>query len=455
MNTTIFQWSRVESCNTPIYIRQDTPDWIVPNTAGDQLLIAIMGKGESARFGNNDVDHLSLDTIMASPFLSLFSSPETQSYPGRDTVLKLEKLEECWLHITDRCNLSCSHCLFSCSPKTKATLSYNCVVETVMAAYRLGTRVFYLTGGEPLLHPDFQKICRFILKNHEDTQLVILTNGIRIPAQLDFFKTLPQNRLFLQISVDGIGEIHENLRGIGTYQKLQDVFGLLSATGIHTTLSMAIHSGNCHQMTDVVALAAKYDFSGVHYMWLLIIGKATPRDFVPPDDLFEQLIRAQQAAEHYHITIDNISNLSTQVFSTPGTKYDLSNAGWRSLAIGPDGTVYPTPALIGQADVRCGNLSKENLESIWRSSEVLKKLRSCSIVQDKSNANDPLKYIVGGGDIDHSYYSGGSFVGHDPYLPLYNQMALWLMAESAKWAPADSPMPRIRRKMERKIAALC
>ena len=209
MSDLLTEWTRLESDNTPVYVRQETPDWVVPNAAGDRLLQGLMEKKVSSP----------PDAVRARKFLSLLSSPSTETYQGRSSSLPLDTLEECWLHITDRCNLSCRHCLFSCSPKKLTALSFNAVAQAVAASYALGTRVYYLTGGEPLVHREFQDICRLILMDHLDTSLVILTNGVLIPEQQAFLKTLPSHRLFIQISVDGIAEVNDKIRGEGAYQK--------------------------------------------------------------------------------------------------------------------------------------------------------------------------------------------------------------------------------------------
>ena len=108
-------------------------------------------------------------------------------------------------------------------------MDFDMITSTVFQAYGLGTRIFYLTGGEPLIHPDFQKICRLILNGYPDTMLVILTNGILIPALLDFFNTLPCDRLFLQVSLDGLEQTNDRLRGTGAFA--QTTAGLAALKG--------------------------------------------------------------------------------------------------------------------------------------------------------------------------------------------------------------------------------
>lgn len=448
-------WIRLEQDNTAVYVNPESVDWIIPSAAGDRLLqklIATKGQGgtkqdpaQSLAPGDRDLSAI----VRESQFLSLLKSPDVADFKGRSHVLSLKRLKEFWLHITDQCNLACRHCLFSCSSKTSRTMDFGMITAAVSQAYALGTRIFYLTGGEPLVHLDFQNICRLILTEYPDTMLVILTNGIRIPGHLDFFKTLPCDRLFLQVSLDGIEETNDRLRGAGAFAKTTAALGALKGSNIVTTLSMVVHPDNFHQMTKMVELGVEFSVNAVHYMWLLTTGRASSQPAVSMEELFNRLIEAHDMAQAHGISIDNITNLAARVFSTPGTRYDLGNAGWESLALDPDGVIYPTPALIGSKETECGNIS-QGLETVWRNSEALETLRSLSVKDDPVYGTNPLKYIVGGPDIDHSFHTGGSYLGHDPYLPLYSRLALWLMVQSAQII-TEAPWPQIRRKMGERL----
>jgi ubiquinone/menaquinone biosynthesis C-methylase UbiE len=192
-------------------------------------------------------------------------------------------------------------------------------------------------------------------------------------------------------------------------------------------------------------MADKYNISDVHYLWLFVTGNADSRMFVTPETLYHHLVEAEKAAAANDIVIDNIRNMESQIFSSSGTKYDLGNAGWESLAIGPDGSIYPTPALIGYAQSLCGHIN-DTIETVWQKSPVFSRLRSMSIVENENYMKNPLRYLVGGGDIDHSLYAGGSYVGFDPYIELYNMTALWLITRAAA-SGMNTPYPRILMKM--------
>ena len=446
-------WERLKFEKNTVYIDPDAPNWVIPNKIGDELIQQIR-KNRSLEDATNAClfslkGNKNLGLIRTKQFISLFPDSINTGYPGRDRLLVLEQLKECWLHITDHCNLSCRHCLFSCSGKTRATLDFDTICQCIAETYRLGTRTFYLTGGEPFMHQQIDDICRLILNDYADTDLVILTNGLLLSHHMDMLNKLPANRLHLQISIDGNRETHEKYRGNGTYDKLMENLKTVSASHIHITLAMAVHSENVMQMSDIVDVAGRYKVNEVHYLWLFVKGNADAKMFVPPESLFHHLVDATHKADKKGIVIDNIRNIESQVFSNAGTKYDLCNAGWESLAIGPDGFIYPTPALVGNQAALCGHIN-ESIETVWRQSPELSSLRALSIVENENYMKNPLRYLIGGGDIDHSLYTGGSYTGYDPYVKLYNMTALWLITRSPL-SKINSPYPMILMKMGDRI----
>jgi sulfatase maturation enzyme AslB (radical SAM superfamily) len=325
------KWERLEFENTAVYVDPDAPNWVVPSHIGDKLLKQII-KTRSLEQATSEYlfslnGNKNIGLIRTEQFLSLFPDSSKTIYPGRDQFLKMNQLKECWFHITDLCNLSCRHCLFSCSDKTQTNLDFDTIRDGADEAYRLGTRLFYLTGGEPFMHKQINKICRYILTTYDDTDLVILTNGLLLSRHRENLKQLPADRLHLQISIDGASQTHDRYRGKGTYDRLTKNLSAISALDIHKTLAMAVHSENVAQMRDIVDTAVKYNISEVHYLWLFVTGNADSQMFVPPKTLYHHLIEAENTATANGIIIDNIRNMASQIFSSSGTRYDLGNAG--------------------------------------------------------------------------------------------------------------------------------
>jgi len=438
----INNYSRLEYKDTAIYTASRYPFWIAVNKAGDRLI---------QDFGDNlfyDKGNSLLQEIKKTEFLKSFPELHSEEYKGRSHYLELSHLEECWIHITDSCNLKCTHCLFSCSPQTNKTLELKDIKSVVDQSYKLGVKVFYLTGGEPFVHKDIKEILNYILHDFEDTSAVVLTNGTLIDKYINFINTLPLDRLYFQISADGTGKINDETRGKGSYDKLLKNLEILKNINVSKTISMTVHRGNLSELNKIVDLAAKYNIYSVHFMWLILTGSAKPEIFADPDLIFEHLEKTFDYAQKKDVKIDNLKNFESLVFSAPGTKYDLGNSGWRSIAVGPDKNIYPTAAMIGTKDLICGSFD-DGIEKVWKESSVLKKIRNTS-VKDSETYNSPLKYITGGGDIDHSYFCKGQFEGFDPYLKLYENIILWLINSSAE-DPEKSDYPEVTLKMGDKL----
>ncbi len=431
-------WQRLTWQGCPIYLHPVHPDWAVPGPEADRLLQALQNADSldqaARRFPGEQplaATRLSLERLW-----SQLDRGTTPPYQGRGAELQLTTLKECWFHLTNCCNLACRHCLFAASPAATETLPPELLRQAMAEATVLGCTIFYFTGGEPFLYPDFPGLLAEVLANPAH-HAVVLTNGLLLHEHLAPLRLLPRERLHLQLSLDGLAESHDHLRGPGTFQRLLAGLGLSRAEGFQTALSVAVNRGNLEELPAIVALAAEHGVRALHLLWHFVRGKGNQEQFVPPAEILPVLLAAHAEAEARGITIDNIETLKGQVFSSPGTRYDGSNAGWESLAIGPDGMIYPSPALVGVAELNCGPVG-DGLEAIWRQSPVLQAVRQASLIDSADSRSNPLAFLIGGGDPDHSYLAGGSFIGHDPYLPLYNELALWLIARQAARYPVPA-----------------
>ncbi|MEE4253371.1 MAG: DUF5714 domain-containing protein [Desulfuromusa sp.] len=414
-------WTRYEFEHSPIYIRSDHPSWFVPNIKGEALL----SSGGEGEISSRD------------KFLSRLPDAPAVEYWGRHEHLQHDQLKELWLHITNRCNLSCHHCLFTSGPASTEEMSAELVLSRAEEAADLGCRIFALTGGEPFFHPQFSEILSGLLA-FPDCHVVILTNGLLLEQKLtDDFDL---SRVHLQISVDGLDDRHDAIRGQGTFVQLRKQLLALKQRGIPFTLSMCVERRNLEDMAALVDFAAEVGASNLHYLWYFIQGRGTDSGFVSPEEIFPRFVAAVERAEQAGIQIDNLTALKTQIFAPAGTRHDGSGSGWESAAIGPDGNLYPSAALVANPDLVTP--MPGSLAEAWKNSPILEKIRRATIATVK----DPLRYFTGGGDLDHSWIHGGQFSGTDPYLPLYEKIMFWLIHRQASRHP-QSELPGLLLKM--------
>lgn len=85
-----------------------------------------------------------------------------------------------FFYITNECNLSCAHCSFQSSSRCKNTALEKNLLLRFLDEMR-GIHDITITGGEPLLHPDFTAI----LSHAAGTASVVyvLTNGINLAGK--------------------------------------------------------------------------------------------------------------------------------------------------------------------------------------------------------------------------------------------------------------------------------
>ena len=392
-------WTRLRHEENSVYVYQHGADWFVPNAKADALL------------QSEDNESLEYQKLQAR-------IPKTLPYHQSRAT---SHLDEFWIHLTNRCNLTCSHCLFSSSPHEKDTLTFDTLRQHLSDAYALGCRLFVLSGGEPLIHPEFEAILETILAM-PDAEVAILTNGLLV-EKIFTCKDYPQERIHFQISLDGLPDQHEALRGKGSFKKLESNVAWLKRTDYAFSLALCLHPTNVKTLNELVALVARLGVKHLHLLWYFIRGRGVEEDFIAPKELIKTIIDAHGVAENLGVMIDNIEALKTQIYAPKGTVHDGSSSARSSLSLGYDGKFYPSAALVGVDDV-C--MQGKNIDEALRS-DVAKCIQAHTVL----NLSHPLRFILGGGDLDHSYMHAQSFMGDDPYEIVLEQLALWLICTQA------------------------
>lgn len=132
--------------------------------------------------------------------------------------------QEVSLQLTYRCNLRCTHCyqwneqgFFRDFEPARQRMELDLsIVEDVLAA-TAGTRSkLFLWGGEPLMYTKFGEVAD-LLERYPRT-VNMCTNGLLFKRKLDDLLRIGEN-LNLLISLDGLGDDHEALRGKGTFRR--------------------------------------------------------------------------------------------------------------------------------------------------------------------------------------------------------------------------------------------
>ncbi|OPY36076.1 MAG: pyrroloquinoline quinone biosynthesis protein PqqE [Methanoregula sp. PtaU1.Bin051] len=156
------------------------------------------------------------------------------------------------LHIVDYCQLNCRHCYMNKGNRTMPPeMIKNVCTDFLNAGFPLPHSNIILSGGDPLLHPQFAEVCDII--RSLNGRLSLSTNGILVSHYLSIFK--PSD--CVQISIDGDEETHDYIRGFGSYQKAVNALRCLNERKICHTISFTLNKQNLHTIDHIIQLCKK------------------------------------------------------------------------------------------------------------------------------------------------------------------------------------------------------
>ena len=125
---------------------------------------------------------------------------------------KVHELNYLFWECTQRCNLSCRHCGSDCFVSAKdqdmPLDDFLRALDTIPNTHQKFTVV--LTGGEPLLRPDIDKVGKEIRRRGYNWSMV--SNGFFYTEEMHC-RLMGAGMNALTISLDGIGEAHNWMRG--------------------------------------------------------------------------------------------------------------------------------------------------------------------------------------------------------------------------------------------------
>ena len=177
-------------------------------------------------------------------------------------------LNQIYFYLTEGCNLRCRHCWiapkFQNENRAYPTLSLDLFKSTVEQANPLGLSGVKLTGGEPLLHPEIERILDYI--KSQNLNLTIETNGVLCTPDIARQISECKNH-FVSVSLDGAdASTHEWVRGVaGCFESaLQGIKNLVNAE-IKPQIIMSIMRRNKDQMEPLVRLAESIGAESVKF----------------------------------------------------------------------------------------------------------------------------------------------------------------------------------------------
>ena len=328
------------------------------------------------------------------------------------------------LILTEHCNLQCVMCDIgqeNAKNSTKASFPLTASINKGESALKLENwkqlvddivakqwdPLLLLTGTEPFLYPQVTELIDYIVASN--LRLHITTNGTllsRYAENLVDLCTKPGS-ITLTISLDGIGEVHDSIRGVkGTFERavngLQAIDERKKSLGSkwpEVSLCYTISNFNDHHINEFVNWFYRRDFGlksiTFSHLWFkdkTIVEKHNQKH--GKQCLVQQAnltglniaeIDMDSVAEQFRTIRESYNDLPFALFEQPQLTaeesqkyytqptevvfYEKCLAPWRNVAINPQGEVIVSPLCF---DYSLGNIAKQSFPQIWNGVPVKK-----------------------------------------------------------------------------------
>ena len=311
-------------------------------------------------------------------------------------------------HITQTCDLDCSHC-YDRSYRETMTLEQALGVLDDLYDFCQAHNVFgqvSFTGGNPMLYHHFDRL----YNEAADRGFMTAVLGNPMPRNRIERMLAVQKPEFYQISLEGLKAHNDFIRGSGHYDRVLDFLKLLGELGVYRMIMLTLTRDNMNQVLKLAdrlkGLTDLFTFNR-----LTAVGRGTELSSVPVDKFPSFLARYMDAAETNPCIgfKDNLFNLllwQRGLSLGGGCAGHGCGAAFNFVAVLSDGEVHACrkmPSLIG-------NIYRERLNDIYHGSSA-RRFRTGS----KSCSSCPVRPVCGGCPAVSYGFGRNIFNELDPY----------------------------------------
>jgi len=201
---------------------------------------------------------------------------------GRKVPLQLN------IHLTDVCNLRCTYCYVDFD-NALADLPTTAILKILKEARECGTERVSFEGGEPLARKDIGEI----VQGAKDLGLEVNvnTNAYFIPRHIDSLSAVD----VFSISIDGPEDVHDALRGNGSFAKAVEGARVAREAGHKIHFLSVMTARNRDRVDEMLDLAEEHGATWVPNSLFFMAGhkltKDQVADYIIEDDDYRELIQ--------------------------------------------------------------------------------------------------------------------------------------------------------------------
>ncbi|MDX9703253.1 MAG: radical SAM protein [Candidatus Auribacterota bacterium] len=323
-------------------------------------------------------------------------------------------LNEIKLELTYRCLLKCIHCSSDSCSSDMPELSYKDAMRIVHQAIDMNVKKIALSGGEPLLWPNLEKLIA-VCKKAQMT-VIVYTSGIA-SNNLTIIKTLKESGLdkIIFSLYATTSEIHDAITLVNkSYHQTLEAINYSISLGLKTELHFVPMSSNYTELPELIELAKRLGISQLSILRIVPQGRSKENQ--------NTILSHSQTKELEKLVKSNVTQDIDIRIGSPYSILLCTNspdcmAGIDRLTISPDLTIAPCDAF---KQVKSINIAGTNfyskldncsLQECWINSPYLNRIRE--FIEEPLNAKcsscDNLK-ICHSGCIAQKYLLNGKLI---------------------------------------------
>lgn len=352
--------------------------------------------------------------------------------------------------VTRACALVCRHCRADAQHRAhpdQLTTSQGKALLDEIAAFGKPHPIVVLTGGDPFERADLDELVR-----HGSGAGLAMSLSPSVTPKLTRERVAALHQAggkAMSVSLDGaVAATHDAFRGIeGTFSSTVEAAQMITDEGFRLQVNTTITQGNVRELplllADVIGMGAK-----MWYLFFLVpTGRGVQLQSLSPQDKEDVLhwlhdvsdriaIKTTEAPQYRRVAVQRealrqagepmpergdlwrwLSEQTTRLLGAVAVKPRVPrapmavNSGNGFAFIDHIGDVYPS----GFLPFVCGNVTRESFREIYRSAEIMKKLRRPDEFVGKCGACE--FNTVCGGSRSHAYALTGNPLASDPTCP--------------------------------------
>lgn len=284
-------------------------------------------------------------------------------------------------HITDNCDQRCRHCYIFSEDKERKTESVSWKgMQEVLANCLDFCEVygrqpyFYLTGGDPILHPKFWKLLELLKK--QDIPFAILGNPFHLDDRVcDRLRELGCDKY--QLSIDGMRETHDQFRKPGSFDCTLSKIACINNAGICSVIMTTVSGANIKEVPDIIDIVVAHR-AGVYSFARYCPTSAEKSTGIVPTEYRALLAACDKKFKEYRAAgcktwFDKKDHLWTLYEheagefqipgdAQPGMIYGGCNCGNGHLTILPSGDLYACRRV---QNSKVSNVFEDRIADVW------------------------------------------------------------------------------------------